>query len=180
MSGVKQFELVFRKQLDLAEPKQLLKRLNFQRDRIFKPADGDESLINPQVHHADFYTILLRRLLRWLNNIGKVDQRVSSLLRKNNDLLGKIWIRDDFEHGVKNVENLPITDSRLLPQGAISSNVPVKIVISVMIGRTSDEAVIASGNVLWDLNADHTRFVGIIEDVFSLYPFDQPPPTSVP
>ena len=148
-----------------------LNSLEFQRKRILNTPHKElwEKKISP-VHDVDFYVILLRRLFRQIESTATYDSRVANLKGKNIDLVKKIKIRDDFEHGI-DLENLLPVDVANLPAGTISA--PLGANIKIATSLMNDEIV--SGALKWSLNKDHQSFVQLMVEFVKLYPFSPKP-----
>ncbi|OGJ01520.1 hypothetical protein A3G98_00270 [Candidatus Nomurabacteria bacterium RIFCSPLOWO2_12_FULL_37_8] len=145
-----------------------LNSLKFQRERILNTPHKElwEKKISP-IHDVDFYVILLRRLFRQIESEATYDSRVANLKGKNIDLVKKIKIRDDFEHGI-DLENMSPVDVANLPSGTISA--PVGANIKIATSLMNDEIV--SGDLKWSLNKDHQLFIQLIIEFSNLYPFN--------
>jgi hypothetical protein len=138
--------------------------LIFQLERILKKSSHERlGKISP-VHDVDFYLILLRRLLRKLEEVAKTDSRVANLKGKHKELFKKIKIRDHFEHGI-DFETLPSVGNKEFPGIKVGSG--TKIATS-LIGN-----LIVSGDLHWDLFKDHTEFIDVILKMVDLYPYNK-------
>lgn len=173
MENVQDFEKERQRILFVYDINSELRGLEFQKSRIFNQADSREAGISP-VHDADFYVILLRRLYRRIEKSASCDSRVANLKGQYNTLVGKVKIRDHFEHGV-DLDKMPIADLSDIPaiKNSIASQIAnIKIVTSVFINKNS--AKIVSGSFQWDLYKDHNAFNKMVQEFSVLFPFKTP------
>jgi len=148
-----------------------LNGLELQRERILSRTETSRTRVSP-VHDVDFYVILLRRLFRQLEDVARYDSRVANLKGRNNALVKKVKIRDHFEHGV-DLENMKSVDVANLPSGTISAPEGTNIKIAMSLFNNH----IVSGDLKWDLGADHQAFVKLMSDFVGLHPFSPKPST---
>ena len=69
-----------------------IKGLELQKQRISTHVSSVGTPTASPVHDVDFYTILLRRLYRELEEVARYDSRVANLIGKNKILLKKMII----------------------------------------------------------------------------------------
>ena len=132
-----------------------IRDLDFQRERILKVFQNNDSEKPGPTHDADFYMILLRRLYRRIEN-EQHDARVGNLKGKFNGIHKKIKIRDHYEHNI-NYKAFP----QITPG--------ITIIGGVVINETNSHIV--SGNQKWLLNEDHKKFTDLLLEFAKLYPF---------
>ena len=96
---------------------------------------------------------------------------MANLKGQHKVLLGKIKMRDHFEHGF-DIETLPAAD-RIQPdvlRGAVAGAIAnVKIATSVF--NINGSVNIVSGDSNWDLGTDHSALVEVVKEFTTLYPF---------
>ncbi len=140
--------------------------LELQRQRIYSSQQIAVSAGASPVHDVDFYSVLLRRILREIEEAARYDSRVANLKGKNSALFKKIKLRDHFEHGLdqENVKPTLISD---LPKGTIFS--PDSESIKISTSLLNDQ--ITSSGLTWHLKSDHQKFIEVAQDFSDLYPF---------
>ncbi|MCI0381573.1 MAG: hypothetical protein L0207_00765 [Chlamydiae bacterium] len=141
-----------------------LQSLEIQRSRIFDPSS------KCPLHDVDFYLIILRRLYRQIEDLSTHDSRVANFKGKNAKLFQKILLRDDFEHGPK--ELIPqLSKEKLSQLGIIDAKSKINLTIIKCLKIKKDSIIIFSGDKTWDLKKDHENFIQVIDEFISLYPY---------
>ena len=137
----------------------IIKRLEVQKTRILN--------LPNKIHDADYYTILLRRGYRIIEDEASKNPQIANLKGKNNNLFNKIKIRDHFEHNAKTKSEL--SNKELNNFRIVSAGSSLNINIRTSIAQKKDVSIsILSGNITWDLTKDHQSFIKILEEVAKL------------
>jgi len=149
------------------EKMKFLMRIKYGVDGLAMQISRINELFN--VLDADIYIIILRRLYREIEDCSS-DARIAKIIRQNKSLFEKIKIRDHFEHNIETKKS-QLYKNRLAEIGInCDSGASVNIMTSMF--RKSDTIVIVSGNIEWNLQNDHKKFLEIIEMFVILYPFN--------